>query len=246
MDFLLVIPAFEESRRLPSYLDALATELKAQPFQCRILVVDDGSSIPERQSLLESIRSLIRRHPLIMEPILHPKNQGKGAAIRSGWADGNQATWLAFVDADGAISPAEVARLLGWMKQLDDPEKSIFASRIKMLGRTVNRSTRRHLIGRVFATFTGVLIDSRVYDSQCGFKIISAKAFQEVKGFLSEQRFALDVELMAALFHKGYSVEEVPIDWSDIQGGKISLIRDSFEMLRSLFKIRRNKATWKE
>ena len=244
MDFILVIPAFEESHRLPSYLDSLATELERCPFKCGILVVDDGSSERERNAMLESIRPIINRHPILMEPILLPKNQGKGAAIMAGWADGTQATWLAFVDADGAISPTEVVRVLGLMVAEANPDKSIFASRIKMLGRTVDRSGKRHLSGRLFAHLTGVLIDPRVYDSQCGFKIISSKAFREIRGLLLEKRFTFDVELMAALLHKGALIEEVPIDWSDIPGSKISLVRDTFKMFFSLLRIRSHKATW--
>lgn len=244
MDFILVIPAFEESLRLPKYLDALACELVNQPFKCGIVVVDDGSSRPEREALLQSIRPLMARHPIIMEPVLLPENQGKGAAIMAGWSEGNQATWLAFVDADGAISPPEVVRLLAIMMAQNNPEKSIFASRIKMLGRTVERSGKRHLSGRLFAFLTGWLIDPRVYDSQCGFKIISAQAFQKIKGLLLEKRFAFDVELMAALLHKNFPIEEIPIDWADIPGSKISLVRDTRKMLFSLIKIRSRKASW--
>ena len=243
MDFHLVIPAFEESLRLPAYLEALAIELERRPFKSQILVVDDGSSIQERQSLMASVQKLKTRHPNIMEPILLTTNQGKGGAIMAGWSQGTKATWLGFVDADGAIPPTEVARLMELVT--GHPDKSIFASRIKMLGRTINRSLKRHLIGRFFATLTGCLINPCVYDSQCGFKIISARAFQEVKGLLKEKRFAFDVELMAALLHKGFIIDEVPIDWSDIPESKISLIRDSLKMLKSLLRIRANQATWK-
>lgn len=244
MDFLLVIPAFEESLRLPKYLDALAAALENQPFDCKILVVDDGSSPTERESMVQAIRNVARLHPGVLDPILMPENGGKGAAIMTGWAANHQARWRAFVDADGAIPPYEVVRVLKMVKDAGDADKSYFASRVKMLGRTIHRDLKRHLMGRIFASLVGCFIDSRVYDSQCGFKVISSHAFETVHEFLVEKRFAFDVELMTALLHAGYPIEEVPIDWFDVPGSKVSIVRDTFKMLGSLERIRVRKKTW--
>jgi len=123
----------------------------------------------------------------------------------------------------------------------NDPRRCYFGCRVKMLGRSVDRQWKRHVIGRLYATLVGILIDEGIYDSQCGFKVIPADAFAAVADLLREDRFAFDSELVAALSESGYPLEEIPIDWRDVPGSKVSLIRDSPPMVRSLFVIKSRK-----
>ncbi len=237
-DFLLVIPAFEESGRLPSFLEALAAELARQPFHTEILIVDDGSQAADRERLLGAVSPLREKYDGILDPLLLPKNSGKGAAILAGWRHRPNARWLAFVDADGAISPAEVRRVFEMIFSRGYSDACVFGTRIKMLGRVIERNAARHLIGRVFASMVGNLIDPRVYDTQCGFKITTQRAFTAVERLLVEPGFAFDVELMCALLDAGFEIHEVPIDWRDVPGSKVSVMRDASRMFFSLLKIR--------
>jgi dolichyl-phosphate beta-glucosyltransferase len=236
--FHLVIPAFEESVRIPAYLDELARELEALEFPVRILVVDDGSSASERDALASVVNELASRHPSLLPPLLLPENQGKGGAILAGWQAGHAANWFGFADADGATPAREVARVLKYAVERAGSPECFFASRIKLLGRQVERKMSRHLMGRVYATLVGSLIHPGVYDSQCGFKIISARAFAAISDVISEKRFAFDVDLLAALIDAGISIEEVPIDWKDIPGSKVSFLKDTVRMFVSLLRIR--------
>ncbi len=236
--FLLVIPAFEESGRLPSFLESLAAELARQPFHTEILIVDDGSQAADRDRLLSAVRPLREKYDGILDPLLLPKNSGKGAAILAGWRHRPDARWLAFVDADGAIPPAEVRRVFEMIFARENSDACVFGTRVKMLGRIIERSTARHLIGRIFASMVGSLVDPRVYDTQCGFKIITGRAFAAIEPLLVETGFAFDVELMCALLDSGFHIEEVPIDWSDVPGSKVSVIGDAVRMFFALFGIR--------
>jgi glycosyltransferase involved in cell wall biosynthesis len=245
IDFLLVAPAYRESRRLPVFLEALAAGLEAEAFQARVLVVDDGSEAAEQAAVCSLVAGMSGRHPIFLPPLLLPVNQGKGGAIMAGWCSGIPARWLAFADSDGATSAREIARVFRTL--IEDPRgrDALFASRVKLLGRTVERKTARHLAGRVYATLVGALIHPGIYDSQCGFKIVSAAAFETVRGMLREKRFAFDVELLAALMDCGMSVEEVPVDWKDIPGSKVSFIRDAIRMFVSILRIRARRKHWR-
>jgi glycosyltransferase involved in cell wall biosynthesis len=236
--FHLVIPAFEESVRLPAYLDELAGDVEALGFPVRILVVDDGSSAPERDALARTVNDLASRHPSILPPLLLPENQGKGGAILAGWSAGHDAKWFGFVDADGATPSREVVRVLTLAAARVGGPDCFFASRIKLLGRRIERKMSRHLMGRVYATLVGSLIHPGVYDSQCGFKLLSARAFAATRAVISEKRFAFDVDLLAALIEAGMSIEEIPIDWKDIPGSKVSFVKDTVRMFVSLLRIR--------
>ena len=166
-----------------------------------------------------------------------PVNLGKGGAVYSGWDLDRESQWLGLLDADGSIPPHEVLRLLGSLGQADAPD-ALFASRLKILGRTVHRSWLRHVCGRLFATLVAVATGIPVYDSQCGFKLLRRKCYEAIRGRLREKRFAFDVDLLVALRQSGARVIEVPIDWFDVPGSKMHFLRDSAQMLAAVIGMR--------
>ncbi|MEI8233996.1 MAG: glycosyltransferase [Verrucomicrobiota bacterium] len=240
-----MIPCFNDAQRLARFLPELCATLAAVPLPVWVQTVDDGST-PENRKALESLMERVRpQYPLVRPALFLERNEGKGAAILHGWDAaleegglGREEGWVGFLDADGAVSAREVARVLGRIAASPEGTASLFASRIQMRGRTVKRHLKRHLMGRVFATLVGTLIDPRVYDSQCGFKLVPAPAYRRIRPVLEEKRFAFDVELLAALNHFGFPVEEVPVDWEDVPGSKVSLLRDAWRMFRAVSAIR--------
>jgi dolichyl-phosphate beta-glucosyltransferase len=146
---------------------------------------------------------------------------------------------LCFVDADGAVPAAEVRRLIGEL--LDDQEHrwdALFGSRIKLLGKTVHRRMSRHYTGRVFATFVSVVTGLEIYDSQCGLKVVRRSAYEAISAQLKETRFAFDVELTLLLFKAGFAIREVPINWQEVPGSKVRLVRDSIRMFSAVIRTR--------
>lgn len=225
---LLVIPCYQESARVTSLLQGLKTALDKGP-PTRVLLVDDGSG-PGEADLL---RARLRECAVDWEVHALPANVGKGGTVYAGWSQHRGEKWLAFVDADGSCSGAEVARLLAMRGA-----GAIFASRIMMLGRSVKRDWHRHLLGRIFATLVGTLLRVPVYDSQCGLKIVPRAAYEKVKPELKITGFGFDVDLLCALLDSGCVVREEPIDWHETPGGKVRLLRDSWRMLREVLDIR--------
>jgi dolichyl-phosphate beta-glucosyltransferase len=228
----LVVPAYNEARRLPNYLPQLSATLRKTPHSWRITVVDDGSRESESTQMRECVQ---RAGPRVSFHRL-PNNQGKGAAIYAGWDLDFESEWLALLDADGSIPPYEVVRVLGMLSS-DGPD-AFFCSRCKILGRTVQRSWIRHVGGRLFATFVSTVTGIPVYDSQCGFKLVRRRCYQAIKGHLHEKRFAFDVELLVALTAAGATVIELPIDWFDVPGSKVHFVRDTVQMLGSIVRLR--------
>jgi glycosyltransferase involved in cell wall biosynthesis len=175
------------------------------------------------------------------------ENMGKGGTVYAGWLDHCRSDYVGFVDADGACPASEVARLISILQGLETNHTStaLFASRVKMLGRRVDRLFTRHLLGRVYATLVSELLDVPVYDSQCGLKIVPRRAYEAVAAKLQIKGFAFDVELMVALLDTGCQIEEVPIDWSEVPGGKVKLFRDSWRMARDVLRIRSGRSAWR-
>jgi glycosyltransferase involved in cell wall biosynthesis len=118
-----------------------------------------------------------------------------------------------------------------------------FASRIKMLGHRIDRKFKRHLVGRIYATLVSELHNIDVYDSQCGLKAIPRDVWERLLPCLAQRGFAFDVELLAALTDAGVEVREVPIDWHEVPGGKVRLLRDSIRMFKAVLDIRRQRGS---
>jgi dolichyl-phosphate beta-glucosyltransferase len=238
-DVLLVIPVFRDAERLAVYLPTLLEAVAAENLPVRMRVVDDGSGGAEAEQTRRVVDNLREGNRILEAPLLLPTNRGKGGAVFAGWAEAGDAEWLAFVDADGATPPCEVVRLLQHVLGDSGACDGWIGSRIKMLGRQIERSLRRHLIGRVYATLASELTGLPVYDSQCGCKVVRAVAFRTVAEYLHEERFGFDIELLWNLHRAGFSLREFPLDWTDVPGSKVRLFRDSWIMFCSLLRLRR-------
>ena len=107
-----------------------------------------------------------------------------------------------------------------------------------MMGRSIQRSLYRHLTGRIFATLVSEIGGIPAYDTQCGFKILKTEAYQKIRPYLETLGFAFDVELALLLNKLGKRIIEFPIDWHDVPGSKVSMIRDSISMALEVLKIR--------
>jgi hypothetical protein len=172
------------------------------------------------------------------------KNTGKGGAIARGW--GTVATehrFVAFADADGAVDAHEIARAEEHLRHGAPDTGCLFGSRVKMLGRSVERSLKRHLSGRIFATLVSQICKVPAYDTQCGLKILRREAWNAVARDPMTEGFAFDVELLLRLLGKGVRVDEFPVDWHDVPGSKVKLLRDSWKMANEIFAIRRRVST---
>lgn len=233
---LLVIPHYNDADRLEPFLKNLVEVL---PSHFSILVSDDGSASGQRERLNQVIGKYTSpgsaNGPSILPPLFVENNTGKGGAVRRGWDYGLggevcEFSLLAFADADGAVSATEIVRAERHVRQNDQQIDALFGSRVKMLGRTVTRSLKRHLSGRIFATLVSWLGNVPAYDTQCGLKILKTDTYRKIRLRMQTLGFAFDVELCLLLQAAGIRMIEFPIDWHDVPGSKVRLIRDSILM----------------
>jgi dolichyl-phosphate beta-glucosyltransferase len=238
MKSTLVIPHYNDAERLEPCLADLCTGL---PGHFEVLVSDDGSLESQREAMRRVVRDAQVRVacgcPVIRDPLFTGKNTGKGGAVLRGWDASGEADVLAFADADGAVGLEEILRAEASFRSGD--YDALFANRVKMLGRSVERSLKRHLSGRVFATLVSNVARIPAYDTQCGLKLVRRAAFEKIRPHQETVGFAFDVELCLLLLKFGFRVIEFPVDWRDVPGSKVSLLRDSWRMAREVFRIRR-------
>lgn len=240
MSFYLVIPAYHESKRLPYFLTTLLPCIAQSKLEIHLQIVDDGSSLEEQNIIQELYENHHKTFPFLLPPLLLPKNQGKGSAITKAWKQHRNEAHLAFVDADGSITPSEIIYLLTIIASHHSfASKSCFSSRIKMLGKTVTRSTFRHYIGRLYATIASNLLNIEAYDTQCGFKTIPLFAYQKISSELTVSGFGFDLDLLLALKKHHIAITEIPINWTHTPGSKVHLFRDSIRMFLTILSLRK-------
>lgn len=240
----IVIPALNEGARLPALVDGLVRAGSPDAPATEFLVVDDGSAPDHRErerAAVEVASRLLEEAglPHRFRFLAAERNRGKGASIRLGWAHADPGVeWLGFLDADGAISPLETWRLVCRIASADDLDL-LAGSRIRMAGRHIERNAWRHLQGRLFATFSERLLDLGFYDTQCGVKLARASLLRPRLGLLQENRWLLDLELIAVLQGAGARCVEEPIDWVDQAQSKVVFGLDALRMGVGVFRLRR-------
>ncbi len=226
----VVIPAFNEALRLPAYLDEVVGFLEGRGEPYEVIVVDDGSS--DGTGVL--VQALARRQPAVrLLPL--GRNRGKGAAVRAGMLAAAGARRL-FTDADGATPIAELKRL---EPALATGADIVIGSRV-LVDPAVAVRTRPHRVaaGRVFNWLVARLGVRGVADSQCGFKLFTARAAEVLFGALQTAGFAFDVELLLRAQGAGFRIVEVPVNWTDREGSKVGVLRTGPGMLAQIVRAR--------
>ena len=234
MSVSVIIPAYNEEVRLPATLAATADYFAGRGEAFDMIVVDDGS----RDATAQVAADFIRARPEVPTQCLnYGGNRGKGYAVRFGMLRA-QGELRLFCDADLATPPEEYEVVRAGMHKLN-AEVGI-GSRPQLIRQSDHRQPwYREMLGRSFNKAVQLLAVSGIEDTQCGFKIFTAQAAQEVFSRCRVDGFAFDAEALYVARRLGYTIAEVPIRWAHQDGSKVDMMRDGPRMLRELAAIRR-------
>jgi dolichyl-phosphate beta-glucosyltransferase len=224
----VVVPAFNEERRLPGTLAALREFLGRQGWTWEIRIVDDGS-IDGTARIADAAASSERSIHVQREP-----HRGKGAAVKAGLTAA-RGEFRFICDADLSMAIGELSRFL---PPVAPPFDVAIGSREGAAARRVGEPAYRHLIGRLFNYSAQRLALPGIEDSQCGFKMFTAAAVQSIFPLVTVEGWAFDVEVLAIARAQGLRIVEIPIEWHYRRESRLSTVRDGFGMLRELFRIR--------
>ncbi len=229
----LVVPAYNEERRLGDSMARLIAFASRQPYRVEIIVVDDGSA----DSTGAIAREAARDPPdgVSVRVLRHDENRGKGAAVRTGVLEAT-GDYVLYLDADLATPPEEAGKLLA---VLDEGYDVAVGSRVQPGGADMRASQPawRRIGGRLFAIARRRLILSDVQDTQCGFKAFRRSAAQSIFSRQRLERWSFDAELLFVADKLGFSVRQVPVEWHHVEGSSFQLgvgsaLREVFDLLR--------------
>ena len=223
---IIVVPCYNEARRLNT---RAFTRFRASGHWVEFLFVNDGSG----DDTLELLERLRRESPDTIRVRDQQPNHGKAEAVRTGMMEAlaTDADFVGYWDADLATPLDALPKFLAVLE--DRPGINVvLGSRVKLLGRTIERHAWRHYLGRVFATLVSELLHLAVYDTQCGAKLF--RATPELRRVVSQPfttSWLFDVEILARMIAdspNGTSgvarcLYELPLDeWRDVPGSKLT------------------------
>ncbi|HYM12265.1 MAG TPA: dolichyl-phosphate beta-glucosyltransferase [Bryobacterales bacterium] len=240
----VVIPAYNEERRLPKTLARVVEYLGGRGDGGEIVVVNDGS----RDRTAEVARAFAGAHAaspggsrVAVTVLENPSNCGKGYSVRHGMLQA-QGEWLLFSDAD-LSSPIEECDKLLAAAQSGGCDVAIGSRALDRSLIGVHQSPFRENAGRIFNACMRLATGLPFHDTQCGFKLFRRAAAQQIFGRQRLERFGFDVELLYLARKLGFRAVEVPVRWDHSEGTKVSMLGDSVDMFFDLWRVRRND--WK-
>jgi dolichyl-phosphate beta-glucosyltransferase len=228
-DLSIIIPAYNESKRILPYLYEIFDYINSQQIRAEVIVVNDGSKDDTAEIISNESRTFNN-----LSLLNQPQNMGKGAAVRAGVVHSRGKNVL-FTDADGSTPIKELKRM---MIALNSGGEVIAGSRALFSTETkIETVWYRKVLGRVFNFMVNLLILPGVKDTQCGFKLFTAKAAHILFSNQTLNGFSFDLELLYLTKKFGFAFREVPVNWHNVEGSKVNLVTDSTKMFIDIFRI---------
>lgn len=220
----VILPAYNEERRIERCLDELFSFLPRQGYRWEIIAVDDGSTDTTWQMLEGYARDFAHFFPI------RNKHAGKGKVVKTGMLAA-KGTYRMFMDVDLSTPLTEIPNALSLIRD----HEIVIGSR--ELSRDAVRATwKRRFMGRLFHALISDIVPG-VLDTQCGFKMFRDYAAVDLFHEQKIDGMAFDVELLFLAGMKGYTVKEFPVAWTHDADSRVRLLATSFEMLLDVMNI---------
>jgi dolichyl-phosphate beta-glucosyltransferase len=206
---------------LPTAVPRLLADSLLSPGRLsELIIVDDGSSDETAELARELLSGYDNARVLQL-----PWHAGKGAAVRYGVAAARGEVIL-FMDADLATELSVTLRLL---QELADSDV-VIGSRVAAGAVVKGRSKLRHGMHHAFKRHAQRLTGIEVSDPQCGFKAFRADAAKILFHLARTDGFGFDVEILLVARKLGFTIREIPVEWTDVAGSKVRVVRDPIGM----------------
>lgn len=230
---LLLIPAYNEEARIEPVLRQYATFFgQNYTGKFQLVVVLNGC----KDNTLGVVQRVAREFPAVSW-LDFPAPIGKGGALIEGLKLAGQADLIGYVDADGATGPAAVLQLIPALEQAD----CVIGSRWLPGSVLLKAQPKfRQVVSRCFHVIVELLFWLHIKDTQCPCKLMKRSVAESIHPKLRIADLAFDVNLLVAIHQAKFRILEIPVEWTDIVGSKVtaSLFRNSLAMFLSVVRVR--------
>ncbi len=224
--YSVVVPTYNEERRIVPTVGAIAAHLCSLGRPWELIIVDDGST--------DETVDVVRRLGLVNARVLAGRsNRGKGSAVRRGMLAARGQVIL-FADADQS-TPIEQLSALETV--LDKGFDVVIGSRAAAGAHVDNKSLQRRVVTAGLRLFVHSTLRLPIADTQCGFKVFTPRAVDELFTRQRIDGFAFDLEVLYLARKRGLRVVEVPVAWFDAPGSKVAHLRVAPRFVRDVGRI---------
>jgi dolichyl-phosphate beta-glucosyltransferase len=212
----VIIPSYKEGERIGRNLLEIEKFLSQKDFESEVLVIVDGS--PDNTAeIAHNYSSQVRN----LRVIDNPENHGKGYVVRQGLLEA-KGKYRVFLDADGSTS---ITHLDKFLPEFENGYDVVIGSRdIEGAFVQIHQPKHREIMGDMGNWLIRIVLGLWKYpDTQCGFKMLSGVAADEVASRMVVDRFGFDFELIILAEKLGFKVKQMPVRWLNEEGSTVSL-----------------------
>lgn len=234
MELSIVIPAYNEEKRLPPTLNRVLAHLKENyKKDFELIVVDDGSGDNTRRVVEEFHAKYPEVSLLAMS-----HNCGYGAAVREGMLAA-QGEYVLTMDADGSTNEEAIVRFLEFLRT--HPEIMLVIGSRNLEGSKIltAQSAFRVLLGNIFLIMAKVLFGWPMYDRILGFKMFRREAIKDIFSHQYENTFLAAAEVAYTAEKRGWAYTLLPVLWTDYRDSRVRPFRDAWRSFWGMFTILR-------
>lgn len=230
----VIIPAYNEEKRLPETLKKVRDYLQKQEYEYEVIVVDDGSS-DQTKNIVNNIVSPLSGGWKDLQILSYQPNKGKGYAVKMGMLAA-KGDWRLLMDADNSTDLSQIEKLLPFKNKFDVIIGSRYLNKDSI---KIKQPLMRRMVSRFGNLLIRITLGIKSVDTQCGFKLFSSKATGEIFPKQMIDRWGFDMEILAIAIRKGYKIKEVAVDWYDAVGSQVKNSA-AVKTLKELWQIKRN------
>lgn len=234
MKLSIVIPAYNEEKRLQKTLEEIDRYMSKQSYEYEILAVNDGS-----KDKTAEVAKLLCQKIKNLKATGYEKNRGKGYAVRFGMLEA-KGDYRLFTDADNSTSIDQVEKM--W-PEFEKGFNVVIGSR-DVKGAVLDPPQpwlRNIILGEGFKLFRKIVVGLwGLEDTQCGFKAFTGKAAESIFPKCKIDRFSFDPEMLIIAQKMGYKIKEIPVYWKNDLASTVKA-NGMIKMAMDLFKIRLNE-----
>jgi len=223
----IVLPAYNEAKRIEDTVERTAAALREISSSFEIIIAEDGS-----KDGTDRICELLARKYDFVKHLHSNDRQGRGRALNRAFRS-STGNILGYIDVDLATDMKHLLELIQYIRDGYD-----FATGSRMLPQSnVKRPFKRGFASKGFNFLTRLMLGSKLYDHQCGFKSFRREALFALMDNIKDTHWFWDTELFVRAQRAGYRIKEFPVEWK--QGGttKVNLVKDVFGMGSQIFRL---------
>lgn len=226
----VIIPAYNEEKRVLSTLSKICAYLFTKDFPYEIIVVDDGST----DNTLQMVKNFASsdNHIVIL---INEQNSGKGYSVRKGMLSA-RGEYVFFTDADLSTPIEEIEKCLPYL--INGYDVVIGSRSMPGADILVHQPWYREKMGKIFNFMVNMVLLKGIIDTQCGFKGFKREAVKTVFNRCKIDGFSFDVEALYLSRKYNFKIKEIPIRWENSPLSKVSPIKHSLQMFKDLIGIK--------